>query len=70
MNAANVQVQGQVTGLPVIAVPNVAALTSANNASGGAMQAALAAQNASRSLQPSTITVDIVGYGGGDSGGN
>ncbi len=69
VNAANIQVQGHVTGLPVVAVPNVSALTAGNNVSGGAMQAALAAQNASRASKPSTITVEVVGYGGGDTGG-
>ncbi len=69
VNAANIQVQGHVTGLPVVAVPNISALTAGNNVAGGAMQAALAAQNASRAQQPSTITVEVVGYGGGDTGG-
>ena len=65
VNAANVQVQGKSTGLPVIAVVNVGALT---NASATAAQAATAAQDAvarERALQrqnaPSIFSVRMLG---------
>jgi hypothetical protein len=72
VNAANIQVQGKTTGLPVIAVPNVAGLTAAGNATGSALQSALSSQAAARrALQPhSTITVEVVGYGGDETSGS
>ncbi|MCE4059574.1 filamentous hemagglutinin family protein [Pandoraea sputorum] len=77
VNAANVQVQGKSSGLPVVAGVNVSALT---NASATASQAATAAQdavqrerNAARQSQPSIFTVRTLGQGGdaatgGDAG--
>jgi filamentous hemagglutinin family protein len=66
VNAANIQVQGKTTGLPVIAVPNVSALTAAGNANGSAFQSALSDQAAARRAfqSQSTITVEVIGYGG------
>ncbi|OXS93192.1 filamentous haemagglutinin family protein [Pandoraea apista] len=70
VNAANVQVQGKSTGLPVIAAVNVGALT---NASATAAQAASAAQDAmarervaQRQNAPSIFSVRMLG--GPDSG--
>jgi hypothetical protein len=67
VNAANIQVQGKSTGLPVVAMVNVAALT---NASAAASQAAMAAQDtvqqqqaASRAALPSIFTVQVLGFG-------
>ncbi|WP_237171284.1 filamentous haemagglutinin family protein [Pandoraea pulmonicola] len=67
INAANIQVQGKATGMPVIAGVNVAALT---NASASASQAANAAQEAvarergaARAGQPSIFTVRTIGQG-------
>jgi hypothetical protein len=67
VNAANIQVQGKSTGIPVIAGVNVAALT---NASASAAQAASAAQDAvqrersaARASQPSIFTVRSLGQG-------
>ncbi|VVE75265.1 filamentous hemagglutinin-like protein [Pandoraea anapnoica] len=71
VNAANVQVQGKSTGLPVIAAVNVGALT---NASATAAQASSAAQDAmarervaQRQNTPSIFTVRMLG--GEPSGG-
>ena len=65
VNAANVQVQGKSTGLPVVASVNVGALS---NASAVASQAAAAAQDAmtrERAAQrqglPSIFTVRMLG---------
>jgi hypothetical protein len=66
-NAANIQVQGKSTGIPVLAQVNVGALT---NASAAASQAAIAAENvvhqqqaAARQALPSIFTVTVLGFG-------
>ncbi|KAF1047991.1 MAG: hypothetical protein GAK35_00411 [Herbaspirillum frisingense] len=68
VNAANIQVQGKSTGLPVIAAVNIGALT---NASAAASSAAMAAQDAvsreraaARQNLPSVFTVRVLGFGG------
>ncbi|VVE49091.1 Heme/hemopexin-binding protein [Pandoraea communis] len=73
VNAANIQVQGKSTGIPVIAGVNVAALT---NASASAAQAASAAQDAvqrersaARASQPSIFTVRTLGQGNAPEAG-
>ncbi|VFR19925.1 Filamentous haemagglutinin family outer membrane protein associated with VreARI signalling system [plant metagenome] len=67
VNAANIQVQGDATGIPVVAAVNVGALT---NASAAASSAADAAQDtvarsraAARQALPSIISVQILGFG-------
>ncbi|VFR38393.1 Filamentous haemagglutinin family outer membrane protein associated with VreARI signalling system [plant metagenome] len=67
VNAANIQVQGEATGIPVVAAVNVGALT---NASAAASSAADAAQEsvarsraAARQNLPSIISVQILGFG-------
>ncbi|WP_307506525.1 filamentous hemagglutinin family protein [Variovorax sp. W1I1] len=78
VNAANIQVKGESSGLPAIASVNVGALT---NASAAASQASMAAQDvmqreraAARQALPSVFTVRVLGFGnepaGGDSGSN
>jgi hypothetical protein len=71
LNANNIQVAGTSAGVPVIAVPNIGNLTAASNAVaaaagavGGTQQAR--DQNAPQET-PSLITVEVVGYGGGDT---
>ncbi|MGJ7543229.1 filamentous haemagglutinin family protein [Variovorax sp. LT1R16] len=66
-NADNIQVEGEATGLPVVATVNVAALT---NASAAASQAAGAAQEvlqreraSARQNLPSIFTVRVLGFG-------
>jgi hypothetical protein len=68
LNAFNIQVQGTTTGLPVQATTNIGALTSANNAAGAA-QANVAPAHAATGANdtPSLITVEVIGYGGGDA---
>ncbi|OAM90089.1 filamentous hemagglutinin family protein [Termitidicoccus mucosus] len=68
LNAANIEVQGTATGIPVVAVPNVGAITTAANASGAV--AASAMEAASRSDQPvsaqslpTLFKVETIGYG-------
>ncbi|AYN19510.1 filamentous haemagglutinin family protein [Alcaligenes aquatilis] len=67
VNAANIQVQGESTGIPVIAAVNVSALSSASAAASSATQAAedvMRQQQASaRQNQPSMISVQILGFG-------
>ena len=64
LNAGNISVGGSSTGVPTIAVPNIAALASASNAAGAASQAAqLPAGNNAVQDMPSIVTVEVVGYG-------
>ncbi|RZL66176.1 MAG: filamentous hemagglutinin N-terminal domain-containing protein [Variovorax sp.] len=67
LNADNIEVEGEATGLPVIAAVNIGALT---NASAAASQAAVAAQDvlqreraAARQNLPSVFTVRVLGFG-------
>jgi hypothetical protein len=67
LNAANIQVQGKVTGLPVIAIPNVAAANAGNAAAGAAQQAAQqVAANPRQNMIPSIFIVQVLGFGGSD----
>jgi filamentous hemagglutinin family protein len=71
-NTFNIQVQGTTTGIPAAVAPNIGSLTSASNAAGQAAAAATDAAKQARSGPPpqelpSIITVEVVGYGGGDS---
>ena len=72
VNAANIQVQGQASGIPMTAAVNVGALTSASQAAGSAVQAAEQVSRQVQRNQPSTISVEILGYGGErlEAGGN
>jgi hypothetical protein len=55
-----------VSGLPVIAVPNVAAETAASSVAGSNQQANLGAAAPRQTQPPSVITVEVIGYGGSD----
>ena len=59
VNAANIQTQG----IPMTAAVNVGALTSASRAAGSAVQAAEQVSRQAKRNQPSTISVEILGYG-------
>ncbi|MBV8276067.1 MAG: filamentous hemagglutinin family protein [Verrucomicrobia bacterium] len=72
INAANISVAGKVTGIPTIVGPNVASVTAANNVAGATSDVAneVAKQQVANNqpeLVPSIITVEVLGYGGGDS---
>ncbi|MFJ3048530.1 filamentous hemagglutinin family protein [Herbaspirillum chlorophenolicum] len=74
VNAANIQVQGKATGIPMIAAVNVGALT---NASAAASSAAAAAQdtvqrarNEARQALPSIFTVRVLGFGNDPADGS
>ncbi|MGJ7484376.1 filamentous hemagglutinin family protein [Variovorax sp. LT2P21] len=67
LNADNIQVKGEIKGLPVIAAVNIGALT---NASAAASQATAAAQEViqreratARQSLPSVFTVRVLGFG-------
>ncbi|RZN31269.1 filamentous haemagglutinin family protein [Bradyrhizobium sp. Leo121] len=64
VNAANIQVQGRATGIPVVHAPPVAALSSAGNATAATQLSAAPTQ--SNNDRPSVILVEFLGFGGGD----
>ncbi|WP_076866829.1 filamentous haemagglutinin family protein [Bradyrhizobium mercantei] len=67
VNAANIQAQGGVIGVPVVQAPNMGALSEASNTAGAsAKQAAVPPPRTND--QPSVIIVEVLGYGGGDGG--
>jgi len=66
LNAANIQVQGNATGVPVVVAPNIGAITMANNTSGAATSAAQAAESQNSNAAqppPSIFQVQVIGYG-------
>ncbi|WP_171408547.1 filamentous hemagglutinin family protein [Pseudomonas aeruginosa] len=67
VNAANIQTQGQSSGIPLVASVNTGALTSASAAASSATQAAedvsRQQQVAARQRMPSVITVQVLGFG-------
>ncbi|WP_171988090.1 filamentous haemagglutinin family protein [Hyphomicrobium sp. NDB2Meth4] len=65
INAANIQAQGNVSGVPQIQAPNIGGLTEATNTAGAA-QAATKPQQQGASEQASVIIVEVIGFGGGD----
>ena len=77
LNASNIQVSGSTSGVssgPAVAAPNIGGLTSASNQ--GAATASTSTdvtrtqqreeQPISREEPPSIITIEVLGYGGGD----
>ncbi|MCQ9616630.1 filamentous hemagglutinin family protein [Paenalcaligenes niemegkensis] len=67
VNADNIQVQGESSGIPVMAAVNVGALTSASAAASSAATAAAdtvsRARSDARQNQPSIFSVQILGFG-------
>ncbi len=71
LHVQNIQVQGRAVGLPTIVGPNVAAAIAASNTTGAGNSVAeeVARQQTSVTEQqdtPSLITVEVLGYGGGE----
>ncbi len=70
LNAGNIQTGGASVGTPVVAAPNLGGLTAASNAAGA--QNAATAETGPRTageeqqVLPSIITVEVLGYGGGE----
>ncbi len=70
LNAANIQVQGKSTGVPVAAAPDIGALSAAGNAAGAAQAAgANSVKQHQQAVQPSIWIVEILSYGGSDDEG-
>ncbi|WP_024889655.1 filamentous haemagglutinin family protein [Luteimonas huabeiensis] len=66
LNAENIQVQGESTGLPATASVNVAALTAASAAANSAVQAAQdVVRQQTQRARPSVIDVRVLGFGDG-----
>ncbi|OKR97564.1 filamentous hemagglutinin family protein [Pseudomonas aeruginosa] len=67
VNAANIQTQGQSSGIPLVASVNTGALTTCSAAASSATQAAedvsRQQQAAARQRMPSVITVQVLGFG-------
>ena len=73
LNADNIQVEGESTGLPVLASVNIGALTNATAAANSAVQAAQdvvkrQARAQQQQMRPSIIDVRVLGFGGGKDG--
>jgi hypothetical protein len=71
LNANNIQVAGTSVGTPVVVAPNIANLTTASNTVGATASAAnetsQQARGQTQEEPPSIVTVEVLGYGGGDS---
>ena len=71
VNTDNIQVEGETTGLPVLASVNIGALTSASAAASSAVQATQdmvkrqTQQTQQQQMRPSIIEVRVLGFGGG-----
>ncbi len=71
-NASNFSVSGTSVGVPGTAAVNVAAQTGASSSAAAASMAAQAASNGSNGngTEESVISVEVLGYAGGDSSGD
>lgn len=72
LNASNITTGGTSSGIPTVAAPNLGSLTTASNSTAAVSNAASGITNQNRDAAgtpeaPSIITVDVVGYGGGES---
>ena len=64
LNAANIQGQGTVTGIPTVQAPSISAALTTSNATAATQQTATPNQGAGNE-RPSVIIVEVLGYGGG-----
>jgi hypothetical protein len=65
-NASNISVQGAATGVPVVSVPNVGALTAGSNTAGAAAKSAdTPTAGSGNQDRASFFIVEVMGYGGG-----
>jgi len=64
VNAANIQVQGEATGIPVVAAVNTGALTAASSAASTASQVVdEVVRQGSSQRRPSVFSVQVLGFG-------
>jgi filamentous hemagglutinin len=74
LNANNIQVGGTSVGTPIVVAPNIANLTAASNTVGATSSAANEATQRARSQTEeevaSIVTVEVLGYGGGEGDEN
>jgi hypothetical protein len=68
LNADNIQASGKTVGVPTAPAPNTGALTAADNTAGAASKVMESPKPDSNQNNPSVIIVEVLGYGGGDSG--
>jgi hypothetical protein len=67
LNAGNITVGGNSTGVPTVQAPNIAGLTAASNTAGAASKATEPPQaGTGNASQPSILIVEVEGYGGDD----
>jgi filamentous hemagglutinin family protein len=67
LNAGNIQAAGTVTGAPVVAAPNVGALTAASSTAGAAAKTAdLPTNSVGDGNRGSIFIIEVTGYGGPD----
>jgi hypothetical protein len=69
VNAGNIQVGGTATGVPTVTAPNIGALSAASNTAGAAAKSAEPPTASGNNDRASVFIVEVVGYGGGDNGG-
>jgi len=72
LNAANISAGGVTSGAPTVVAPNIAGLSVASTASAAASATAASSTQAGGNQAapvalPSLITLEVLGYGGGDS---
>lgn len=68
LNSGAISYGGSAKGIPTVTAPNFGALTSASNTAGAATKSAEQPTASGSSDRASVFIVEVVGYGGGDSG--